>query len=250
MHTASQDQTKRRYHAAGPGYSLRGLGRVLVVGLRATVDEQEQQERGAMAEAPTAGRRAGRRAGNPAEGGGVAASEGWGAGEKPNPNPAQNAEGPPSPDGPQHGRRKGGAASGWGEPAADEGSSAPAPAPAPMPPPRRDSDEDDGVAAFIPDLEEEEQEEQIREISEAPAVQHQMQSIDELDNGADAAGALHMVDHGIDLSLLTGCLSARGHVEEEDEIWEFNGLLTEISQELQKEADKQEAEEAATEEEG
>ena len=208
------------------------------------MDEQEQQERSAMAEAPTAGRRAGRRAGNPGEGGGAAASEGWGA-EKPNPSPAENADGPPSPDGPQHGRRKGGAASGWGEPAGDQGSSQPAPVPAPMPPPRRDSDEDDGVAAFIPDLEEEEQEEQIREISEAPAVQHQMQSIDELDNGADAAGALHMVDHGIDLSLLTGCLSARGHVEEDDVVWEFNGLLTEISQELQKEADKQEAEAAA-----
>ena len=113
--------------------------------------------------------------------------------------------------------------------------------PEPMPPPRRDSDDDDGVAAFIPDLEEEEQEEQIREVSEAPAVKHQMQSIDELDNGADAAGALHMVDHGIDLSLLTGCLSARGHVEEEDTSWDFNGLLTEVSQELQKEVDKQEA---------
>jgi hypothetical protein len=110
-----------------------------------------------------------------------------------------------------------------------------------MPAQRRDSDDDDGVAAFIPDLEEEEQEEQIREVSEAPAVQHQMQSIDELDSGADAAGALHMVDHGIDLSLLTGCLSARAHVEEEDTSWDFNGLLTEVSQELQKEVDKQEA---------
>ncbi len=140
-------------------------------------------------------------------------------------------------------RRKGGATSGWGEPADEAGSSEPAPIPEPIAPPRRDSDDDDGVAAFIPDLEEEEQEEQIREVSEAPAVQHQMQSIDELDNGADAAGALHMIDHGIDLSLLTGCLSARGHVEEEDTSWDFNGLLSDVSQELQKEVDKQEAEE-------
>lgn len=156
---------------------------------------------------------------------------------------AENAEGPPSPDGPQHGRRKGGAASGWGEPVVDEGSSDSAPAPAPMPAPRRDSDDDDGVAAFIPDLEEEEQEEQIREVSAAPAVQHQMQSIDELDNGADAAGALHMIDHGIDLTLLHTCLSARGHVEEKDATWDFNSLLSEVSQEIQKEVDKQEAEE-------
>jgi hypothetical protein len=198
---------------------------------------------GTMADAPTAGRRAGRRAGNVGEGAdGGGASVGWGT-EATESNPAQNADGPPSPDGPQHGRRKGGAASGWGEPAADEGPGAEAPAPAPMPPPRRDSDDDDGVASFIPDLEEEEEEEQIRQVSEAPAVQHQMQSIDELDNGADAAGALHMVDHGIDLSLLTGCLSARGHVEEADTGWDFNGLLSEISQELQKEEDKKDVEE-------
>ena len=126
---------------------------------------------------------------------------------------------------------------------ADEGDGEVAPpAPAPVaPPPRRGSDDDDGVASFIPDLEEEEEEEQIREISEAPAVQHVMQSIDELDNGADAAGALHMVDHGIDLSLLTDCLSVRGRVEEADAAWDFEGVLSEISGELQKEEDKKEA---------
>ena len=178
--------------------------------------------------------------GEGADGGG--ASVGWG--NEPEPSAAaQNADGPPSPDGPQHGRRKGGATAGWGEPADDEGSGGgvEAPAPAPVAPPRRDSDDDDRVASFIPDLEEEEEEEQIREISDAPAVQHQMQSIDELDNGADAAGALHMVDHGIDLSLLTDCLSVRGRVEEADAAWDFNGLLSEISGELQKEEDKKEA---------
>lgn len=199
---------------------------------------------------PQAGRRAGRRAGNVEA---DSASAAVGFGDEPAKRPdagGENATEPSSPDGPQFGRRKGGAASGWGEPAATEGGE-PAPAPAPIPPPRKDSsDDDDGVAAFIPDLEEEEVEEQIRQVSEAPVTQHQMQSIDELDNGADAAGALQMVDGGIDLSLLTGCLSSRQHVEEPDTPWDFAGVLTEVSQKLQAEEDKENKEEAEADDAG
>jgi hypothetical protein len=56
-----------------------------------------------------------------------------------------------------------------------------------------------------------------------------------------------MVDHGIDLTLLTSCLSSQSHVEEEDREWDFNGLLAEVSQVLQAEIDKKEK--AAEEEE-
>lgn len=70
-----------------------------------------------MSEPVTQGRRAGRRAGNVGEGAdGGGASVGWGNEPEPNPSGGENADGPPSPDGPQHGRRKGGATAGWGEP--------------------------------------------------------------------------------------------------------------------------------------
>ena len=50
-----------------------------------------------------------------------------------------------------------------------------------------------------------------------------------------------MVDRGIDLTLLTTCLSAGKHVEEEDRPWDFNGMLAEVQAELQVDIDKQEA---------
>ena len=56
-----------------------------------------------------------------------------------------------------------------------------------------------------------------------------------------------MVDRGIDLTLLTACLSSEKHVMEEDREWEFQGLLAEVSQTLQAEADRKEKAEAEKE---
>lgn len=62
---------------------------------------------------------------------------------------------------------------------------------------------------------------------------------------AETAGGLHsMVDRGIDLTLLTSCLSSEKHVLEEDCQWEFQELLAEVSQTLQAEADRKEKAEA------
>eukprot|EP01047_Picozoa_sp_COSAG01_P082645 COSAG01_NODE_16964_length_1189_cov_31.685321_2_plen_179_part_00 len=153
-----------------------------------------------MGDAPTQGRRAGRRAGG---GPGGPASDafaadakvasGWDTPERAAapPQPAAEAGGSPE-EGPRHGRRKGGAASGWGEPAADAAPASPTQKPPTPEPARRSSpdSDDDGVMQIIPDLEEEIQEEEHRQIAEAAPTQHEMQTIDELDHGALGRGSL------------------------------------------------------------
>ena len=87
-------------------------------------------------------------------------------------------------DGPKHGRRRGGGPSaGWGEPSED-GDTPAVTESKPIRPPSPGSGSDDGnVAQFIPDLEEEEEEELIRQVAEAPTQAHAIKSISELEGG-------------------------------------------------------------------
>jgi hypothetical protein len=50
------------------------------------------------------------------------------------------------------------------------------------------------------------------------------------------------VQNGLDLSILTSCLSPQPLVQESDELWEFDSLLQFVSQELTADADAEEAE--------
>ena len=57
------------------------------------------------------------------------------------------------------------------------------------------------------------------------------------------------MENGIDLTPLTACLSSRAHVQERDLLWDFGGILAEVSQALQAEEDrkaKKETEEEST----
>ena len=53
------------------------------------------------------------------------------------------------------------------------------------------------------------------------------------------------VQNGLDLSILTSCLSPQPLVQESDELWEFDSLLQFVSQELTADADEEESEKAA-----
>ena len=136
-----------------------------------------------MSDPPQQGRRAGARraqAFGDGDANAAKAASGWDTPEKP-----ADAEGEDG-DGPQHGRRKGGAASGWGE-STTVGEDEPVPKP-PTPPPaaRRgspDSDDNDNIQMLIPDLEEEEEEEEARQVAVAAPTRHEMMTIDELDHG-------------------------------------------------------------------
>ena len=54
------------------------------------------------------------------------------------------------------------------------------------------------------------------------------------------------VQNGLDLSILTSCLSPQPLVQESDELWEFDSLLQFVSQELTADADAEESEKEAS----
>ncbi|KAE8997372.1 hypothetical protein PR003_g19176 [Phytophthora rubi] len=93
----------------------------------------------------------------------------------------------------------------------------------------------------IPDLEEEEREPDITTVvAEAPRnTTRAVQSLKQLDK--DIKFALPSAQsHGVDLHLLTSALCPERAVYEEDEPWDFDTLLNDIAQEIQKDLDEKE----------
>ncbi|POM80959.1 Hypothetical protein PHPALM_1140 [Phytophthora palmivora] len=93
----------------------------------------------------------------------------------------------------------------------------------------------------IPDLEEEEREPDITTmVAEAPRnTTRAVQSLKQLDR--DIKFALPSAQtHGVDLHLLTAALCPERAVYEEDEPWDFDTLLNDIAQEIQKDVDEKE----------
>ncbi|DBA03350.1 TPA: hypothetical protein N0F65_004627 [Lagenidium giganteum] len=93
----------------------------------------------------------------------------------------------------------------------------------------------------IPDLEEEEREPDITtQVAEAPRnTGRAVQSLKELDK--DIKFALpNSSAFGVDLHLLTSVLCPERAVNEADEAWNFDSLLNEVSQEIQKDLDEKE----------
>ncbi|TMW59662.1 hypothetical protein Poli38472_004731 [Pythium oligandrum] len=104
-----------------------------------------------------------------------------------------------------------------------------------------DDDQESTDIVEIPDLEEEEREQDITmQIADAPKnTTRSVQSLKELDR--DIKFSLPTtVAFGVDLSLLTSCLCPEKAVIESDETWNFDGLLNEVSQEMQKDLDEKE----------
>lgn len=114
-----------------------------------------------------------------------------------------------------------------------------------------DDDGDDGDdIPTIPDLEEEEDmdaDDITMQVAAAPRhVTRKVQSFRELDH--DIMHSLPEADKHIDLSLLTSALCPKEMVEESSEVWEFDGLFENVSQQLhtfQEEKRVDEAEEKA-----
>ncbi|KAG7383124.1 hypothetical protein PHYPSEUDO_003996 [Phytophthora pseudosyringae] len=104
--------------------------------------------------------------------------------------------------------------------------------------------DDADVAVYImeiPDLEEEEREPDITTmVAEAPRnTTRAVQSLKQLDK--DIKFALPSAQtHGVDLHLLTSALCPERAVSEEDEPWDFDTLLNDIAQEIQKDVDEKE----------
>ncbi|KAL4162997.1 hypothetical protein KRP22_015112 [Phytophthora ramorum] len=93
----------------------------------------------------------------------------------------------------------------------------------------------------IPDLEEEEREPDITTmVAEAPRnTTRAVQSLKQLDK--DIKFALPSATaHGVDLHLLTSALCPERAVAEDDEPWDFDTLLNDIAQEIQKDLDEKE----------
>ncbi|ETL88314.1 hypothetical protein L917_12608 [Phytophthora nicotianae] len=93
----------------------------------------------------------------------------------------------------------------------------------------------------IPDLEEEEREQDITTmVAEAPRnTTRVVQSLKQLDKEIKFALPSAQA-HGIDLHLLTSALCPERAVAEEDEPWDFDTLLNDIAQEIQKDLDEKE----------
>lgn len=93
----------------------------------------------------------------------------------------------------------------------------------------------------IPDLEEEEREPDITTlIAKAPRnTTRAVQSLKQLDDVLKFALPSAQT-HGIDLHLLTSVLCPESAVIEDDEIWNFDTLLNDIAQEIQKDLDDKE----------
>ena len=63
----------------------------------------------------------------------------------------------------------------------------------------------------------------------------------------ETAGSLPMMEGDIDLTPLTACMSSHNHVQEQDRLWDFSGILGEVSQALQAEEDRKAKKEEAAE---
>lgn len=104
-------------------------------------------------------------------------------------------------------------------------------------------DDDDDVVDMIPCLEEEEEEDITRQVAAAPRVTathtaNRIMSLRELDK--DKAYQLEFGRRGgpqIDLSLLMSHLTPQGQLSEPDELWDYEFLIKDVKDEIQKEKD-------------
>lgn len=115
--------------------------------------------------------------------------------------------------------------------------------------PDKDEDSDEGPdIPVIPDLEDQQDEDLTTQVAMAPNVAvNRVATYRELDNDLLRHAAFLTLDNDIDLKLLSKGLSAEADVQEEDKVWEWDRLFTEVTSELLVEWERKEvAEEDAT----
>lgn len=100
--------------------------------------------------------------------------------------------------------------------------------------PAQDSDSDaEQDIPVIPELEENHEEDLTAQVAMAPSVAvNRVATYRELDNDLLRHAAFLTLDNEIDLKLLSKGLSAEVDVQEEDVVWEWDRLFTEVSSEL------------------
>jgi hypothetical protein len=105
-------------------------------------------------------------------------------------------------------------------------------------------DDDGDDILVIPDLEEDLKEDLTTQVAVAPKNNNiKVQSMRELDHAIKYTLPTTM-HNGLDLSLLTESLSPHHAVVEDDDTWEFDVLLQQVSQDMQVERDEIEEEKA------
>ncbi|XP_062503429.1 intraflagellar transport protein 43 homolog A-like [Corticium candelabrum] len=100
---------------------------------------------------------------------------------------------------------------------------------------RLNVDSDDDIVT-IPDLDEVQEEELITQMAAPPSIQvTRLDTFKKLDTDLYKHAGLSTLDGEIDLKLLTKVLTPESDVKEDDVLWEWDRLFTEVSSELQKE---------------
>uniref|UniRef100_A0A3Q2Y1L2 Intraflagellar transport 43 n=1 Tax=Hippocampus comes TaxID=109280 RepID=A0A3Q2Y1L2_HIPCM len=114
----------------------------------------------------------------------------------------------------------------------------------PQTPPGSD---DDGDIPVIPDLDEVQEEDLNMQVAAPPSVQvNRVMTYRDLDNDLKYYSAFQTLDGEIDLKLLTKVLAPEQEVKEEDVLWDWDHLFTEVSSELLTEWDQGENDEQAS----
>ncbi|XP_061699314.1 intraflagellar transport protein 43 homolog [Syngnathoides biaculeatus] len=107
--------------------------------------------------------------------------------------------------------------------------------------------DDDGDIPVIPDLEEVQEEDLNMQVAAPPSVQvNRVMTYRDLDNDLKYYSAFQTLDGEIDLKLLTKVLAPEQEVKEEDVLWDWDHLFTEVSSELLMEWDQGESDEQAS----
>lgn len=96
--------------------------------------------------------------------------------------------------------------------------------------PKEDEDDDDQGIPVIPELEEQRTDDIGDKIASAPSVAvNRVATYRELDEDLLRHAAFVILDNDIDLKLLTKCLASEADVNEEDTVWEWDRLFTEVT---------------------
>lgn len=94
----------------------------------------------------------------------------------------------------------------------------------------------DDEIAMIPDLDDVQEEELATQIAAPPSVQvTRLDTFKKLDTELHKHAGLATLDGDIDLKLLTKVLTPEADMIEDDELWEWDRLFTQVSSELQQE---------------
>ncbi|XP_051942347.1 intraflagellar transport protein 43 homolog [Hippocampus zosterae] len=107
--------------------------------------------------------------------------------------------------------------------------------------------DDDGDIPVIPDLDEVQEEDLNMQVAAPPSIQvNRVMTYRDLDNDLKYYSAFQTLDGEIDLKLLTKVLAPEQDVKEEDVLWDWDHLFTEVSSELLTEWDQGENDEQAS----